>query len=384
MARERQAKPKAASTASPKAIGYVRVSTERQAERGLSIEAQREAIERYCAVHEIELVGVEIDDGYSGKSLERPAAKRAIGRLRSGEANTLVVLKLDRMTRSTRDLYHLIEDVFEPLHASFQSVQERIDTSSAAGRVLVAMLGVLAQFEREQTAERVRLAMDHLRAKGVALGQMPYGKRRAPKVNGERYSQIVDDERELEAIGAAIELRSSRKSLRAIASGLDDKGTRPRRAARWGASSVLGLLRAQRARMARRPWSEIDGQQIALEVPLVEHADSANSESKRRDTIRKKMSVKNAIAAALLARNEAPPELPVVVEITIVQGARGKTLDGDNAVARAKGSRDEIARWLGCDDKEGRGVDEWIVRIDRAKAPAMRVVIRPSRGGEAP
>jgi len=369
--------PRKERTAPSRAVGYVRVSTAAQAEKGLSIDAQRASIEKYCEMHGIVLVGVEVDDGYTGKNLDRPAAQRAIEALKSGAADSLVVLKLDRLTRSTRDLYGLIEDVFEPLGASFLSVHERIDTSSASGRVLVAMLGVLAQFEREQTAERVKLALAHLKANGVALGQLAYGRRRQ-RQDGAKHADVVPSPDELESIGLALDLHRSGKSLRGVAKALDDAGRRPRRASRWSPSSVLSALAAARAATPRRPWSSIDGGRIVFASALATHAESPNSEKRRRDTVRKKMQVKNAIAAVLLANRDAPPEMPVDVTITLVQGPRGATWDGDNAVGRAKGIRDEVARWLGVDDREGRGVSTWTVRVERGKEPAARVEIAPS------
>ncbi len=90
-------------------IGYVRVSTEDQAQGGVSIEAQRRRIEAYCAAHGLVLARVEEDAGISArKTTNRPALQRALAALREGEAFGLVAVKLDRLSRTTRDVLDLV------------------------------------------------------------------------------------------------------------------------------------------------------------------------------------------------------------------------------------------------------------------------------------
>lgn len=84
-------------------VGYVRVSTDEQAEGGRSLEAQREKVERYAELHGLELAGVVEDGGASAKTLERPGLGTALGMLERGEVAGLLVTKLDRLSRSVRD-----------------------------------------------------------------------------------------------------------------------------------------------------------------------------------------------------------------------------------------------------------------------------------------
>lgn len=362
-----------------RAIGYCRVSTDQQAQEGVSLAAQEQKIREYCSLMGLELVRVEVDDGYSAKTLERPALARALAELDAGNAGAIVVYKLDRLSRSVRDLLALVEERFAEGGCALHVVVERIDTVSPSGRAILAILGALGQLERENTAERVRLGLQFLKANGVVLGALPYGKARAPKGPDDRRMPVVASDVELEAVAEAAALFSEGNSLRRIAARMNEGTTKPRRSSRWQPSTVASLLRqARKTRpIERRSW-EACGGCVALEISLAEHAASVNDDRTRRGTIRRKMSVKNAVAGKLLPL--VPPPLPARVEITMVQGARGKRWDGDNAVTRAKGARDEIAKWLGCDDQEGKGVDAWDVRIDRAASPAIRIRVTP---GEA-
>ena len=85
-----------------RAVGYVRVSTEQQATEGVSLEAQQVRIRAHCVSQDIELVDIVIDEGFSAKSLERPGIKRALAMLTGNQANAIVVVKLDRLTRSVK------------------------------------------------------------------------------------------------------------------------------------------------------------------------------------------------------------------------------------------------------------------------------------------
>jgi DNA invertase Pin-like site-specific DNA recombinase len=92
-----------------KAIGYVRVSTDRQAEQGVSLEAQEAKIRAMATVHVTDLLEVIIDGGESAKNLNRPGLKRLIVLVDSGKVEAVIIAKLDRLTRSVKDLCSLLE-----------------------------------------------------------------------------------------------------------------------------------------------------------------------------------------------------------------------------------------------------------------------------------
>lgn len=147
-----------------KVVGYIRVSTDEQAESGYSLAAQERAIRAYCETYGLELLGIESDEGLSAKNLKRPGVHRALD-----HGVGLVVWRLDRLTRSLRDLSVLLEGPFST--RALHSVQERLDTTTATGRLVVNMLGSVAQWEREVISERTKAGMAEARRQGVRLGR---------------------------------------------------------------------------------------------------------------------------------------------------------------------------------------------------------------------
>src|SRR4051812_25655214 len=107
-------------------IAYLRVSTDKQAERGVSLDAQRAKVKAYAELYDLELVEVVVDAGESAKFLNRPDLQRALGMLKRHEADALLVVKLDRLTRSVVDLGRLVEGHFAPGKAALLSVGEQI------------------------------------------------------------------------------------------------------------------------------------------------------------------------------------------------------------------------------------------------------------------
>lgn len=195
-------------------IGYIRVSTEQQADQGNSLEAQRSKIEAYAQLYGLELVRVEIDAGLSASSLERPALRSALADLDSGAADALLVVKLDRLTRSVRDLCDLVENHFSG-RARLMSVSENIDTSSASGRLVLNILVTVSQWEREAAAERTTAVMQHLKATGCFTGGWPpFGY----SVNED--GALIENVAEQAIIVRARALRASGMSLREVAAAL--------------------------------------------------------------------------------------------------------------------------------------------------------------------
>ena len=113
-------------------IGYTRVSTDEQADKGLSLAAQRAHVEAYCKLYGLELVETIEDAGQSGKTLKRDGLQRALTMLRKGEADGIVIAKLDRLTRSVVDGGKLIADYFGEKGHELFSVADHINTRTAA------------------------------------------------------------------------------------------------------------------------------------------------------------------------------------------------------------------------------------------------------------
>lgn len=132
---------------------YVRVSTENQLEN-YSIDEQTERLKAYCKAKDMPIIKFYTDGGYSGGNLNRPALRQLISDIGSGLINTVVVYKLDRLSRSQKDTLTLIEDEFLSHNVDFISVCENFDTSTAFGRAAIGILSVFAQLEKDQITER--------------------------------------------------------------------------------------------------------------------------------------------------------------------------------------------------------------------------------------
>jgi site-specific DNA recombinase len=159
-------------------IAYTRVSTDQQAEEGVSLEVQRQKLAAYAQAMDLELVASIEDAGESARSLERPGLKRALAMLDAREADGILVTKLDRLTRSVRDLGGLVEKYFADRPScgrscALISLAESIDTRTAGGRLVLHVLGSVAQWEREVIGERTRDSLQHLKRLGKRLGQRP-------------------------------------------------------------------------------------------------------------------------------------------------------------------------------------------------------------------
>lgn len=136
---------------------YVRVSTTSQAEEGYSIEEQIDKLESYCKIKDWTVYKVYTDGGFSGSNTERPALERLIKDADKKKFDTVLVYKLDRLSRSQKDTLFLIEDVFIKNGIEFLSLQENFDTSTPFGKAMIGLLSVFAQLEREQIKERMQL-----------------------------------------------------------------------------------------------------------------------------------------------------------------------------------------------------------------------------------
>jgi site-specific DNA recombinase len=134
---------------------YVRVSTNKQAEEGYSIPQQIDRLSKYCEAMGWTVVKVYTDDGYSGGDLERPAMKQMIKELDKGNADIVLVDKLDRLSRSQFDTLYMIQKVFDPNNVGFVSRAESFDTSTPFGKAMVGILAVFAELERSRIKERM-------------------------------------------------------------------------------------------------------------------------------------------------------------------------------------------------------------------------------------
>ena len=223
---------------SMKAIGYVRVSTEKQADFGVSLEAQSEKVRAMAVVQGAELVDVIVDAGESAKSLNRPGMARLLSLVDAGAVDAVIIAKLDRLTRSVKDLAELLER-FTRRGVSLVSVAESLDTGTAAGRLVLNIMTAVSQWEREAIGERTRDAMHHKRAIGERVGTLPFG-----------YGVAADglhlqaDPAEQGVLSRIRELKAAGHTTRQIADELNRQGFTTRRGTAWRFQYVAEALRA--------------------------------------------------------------------------------------------------------------------------------------------
>ena len=232
--------PPQAGKLKAQAIGYARVSTDEQAREGVSLQAQVARIRAYAEAKELELADVLTDDGISGKTLERPALHELVQRCERGEVGHVVVVKLDRLTRRTRDLLALVDDLFLARHIELHSVSESLDTSTPHGRFVLTLFGGLAQMERELIGERTRSALAYKRQQRQPTSHAPYGFR----ANGRRH-RMEPLPAELATVRRIVEAWRAGGSYLGIAAQLNAEGIPTKRGGRWHAATVRKIVRVE-------------------------------------------------------------------------------------------------------------------------------------------
>jgi len=136
---------------------YVRVSTENQVDDGYSVGEQTDKLKKYCEIKDWNVYNVYTDGGWSGSNIKRPGMEMLVKDVKDHQIDTVLVYKLDRLSRSQKDTLYLIEDVFNANDVAFISLNENFDTSTAFGKAMIGILSVFAQLEREQITERMRM-----------------------------------------------------------------------------------------------------------------------------------------------------------------------------------------------------------------------------------
>ncbi|MDF2902405.1 MAG: hypothetical protein K0S25_43 [Bacillus sp. (in: firmicutes)] len=137
---------------------YIRVSTEEQAKEGYSISAQKQRLKAFCIAQDWQVVDLYVDEGISAKDMNRPELQRMITDIKEGKIDCVLVYRLDRLTRSVLDLYKMLQ-TFDKHDCKFKSVTEVFETTTAMGRMFITMVAAMAQWERENLGERVKMGM---------------------------------------------------------------------------------------------------------------------------------------------------------------------------------------------------------------------------------
>lgn len=155
-------------------VAYCRVSTEEQAAEGFSIAGQTERLKAYADLHDLGEVTVILDPGKSGKNLDRPGLQQLLQMVNDGNVSHVLIWRLDRLSRNLGDLVELA-DLFGNCGVALHSFAEKIDLSSATGRMFYNILGSFAQFYREQLAENIRMGHQQAARQGRWTNRPPTG-----------------------------------------------------------------------------------------------------------------------------------------------------------------------------------------------------------------
>jgi site-specific DNA recombinase len=204
-----------------------------QVTEGVSLQAQRAKIEAWCFANDYELAGIHCDEGISGTKSDREGLLSAMAE--AGKGTALIVYSLSRLTRSTKDLISF-GDKLEKQGADLISLTEKIDTTTAAGKMVFRMLGVLNEFERDQVSERTKAALAHKKANNQVYNHTPYGYTRSGET-------LRKNDKEAAVAAQAVKLHQSGKTMRAIARHLNEHGIPTKLGKQWQPMQVSRLIK---------------------------------------------------------------------------------------------------------------------------------------------
>lgn len=200
---------------------------------GVSLEAQRAKITAWAVANDYELAGIHEDAGITGTSLDkRPGLRAAIAQ--TGKGMALVAYSISRIARSTRDMLQ-IADQIQSKGADLVSLTEKIDTTTAAGKMVFRMLAVLSEFERDVIAERTTGALAHKKAKREVYSPVPLGFVASD-------GRLLPSAAETKVIAKIRSMRLKGQSLRQIADHLNAAGLAGKKGGRFHASTIRAVL----------------------------------------------------------------------------------------------------------------------------------------------
>lgn len=233
---------------------YTRCSTDDQAQGDFTtLDAQAHHCKNMMDAFGYELAdfgdkGIVNDDGYSGKDLNRPGIQAILKDIQKNKSfDGIIFFRLDRLTRNPRDLYSMI-DIFKAQEVDFLSVRENLDSSTAIGRVVIGIIGLLSAFERELTGERVKAsAIARARQGKWVAGKPPFGyiqvKDGDPLPNGRQPHKVEIDQTIAPYIKKIFDLAADNKTLTEIGSILIDHQVPTANKLVWRKQTVAKIIK---------------------------------------------------------------------------------------------------------------------------------------------
>ena len=225
-----------------KAIGYIRCSTQEQADSGLGLDAQATRIRAYAALKGLDLQIISDAGESGGKPLgSRPGGQQLLDAIAKRKADAVILLKLDRGFRNATDCLSTVEQ-WERKGVALHITDlggNAIDTTSAAGRFMLVVLAGAAEMERNLTRERTKSALAVKKSNGQRVGSIPYGHDLA-----DDGTTLIENEAEQATIEDIRAMRSQGMKLKQIAAALTERGvaTKTGKSAKWTHQAVARIL----------------------------------------------------------------------------------------------------------------------------------------------
>jgi site-specific DNA recombinase len=231
-----------------KVIGYCRVSTEEQAnkgatteeekkqnpnsdiQKGYSIASQQDMISAYCKLHELGEPTFLMDEGCTGSNTDRPGLQELLQLVHEKKVDHVVVVAIDRLGRSTLDLLDIVVRQFGD-GIGFHSVREQLDTKSPMGRCVFTILAAVANLERDNISMRTKAALAEKKRRGERIGREPYGFLRGS-------GQLKPDPETFPVVKDILQMRGYGATLQQIADKLNERGVKAHHGGKWYPSSV--------------------------------------------------------------------------------------------------------------------------------------------------
>lgn len=215
---------------------YIRVSTERQAREGDSLEEQEAELKRFCEFRNFRIHQVYIEKGKSGGTTNRPEYQKLIRDIKSKKVNAVVVKKLDRLSRSLLDFENLMT-IMQSHDVEFISIKESFDTTTAMGKAMLRVALVFAQLEREQTSERLVDVLDYRASQGLYNGGIrPYGYTNVNK-------ELVPYKKEKDVLELIFKTFLETQSTTMVQNTLNESGFKNRNNNPWDKRAIEHILK---------------------------------------------------------------------------------------------------------------------------------------------
>lgn len=220
-----------------KILGYIRVSTKLQSEKGNSLKLQKSKIKDYCKLNDFELIEIYEDKGISGMSIDkRDGYKEMINYLTYNDIDGIVVWSLSRLGRKMKDVVEFM-DILKKNNINFFSIKENLSNNDKVGSLIMNILGSINEFEVEVIRERIKDIKRNKKQNGEVYGKLQYGWN---NVNG----KLIKNDFEFRVIKRIKNLRSRGYSWRKISNRLNNDNISSKEGGKWYDGSLYNMMRS--------------------------------------------------------------------------------------------------------------------------------------------